>query len=77
MHQLIQLSQLFVINSNFLFSYITDVWDDMFDPYHNAVNDYYLVPTSLAGSWNVRNYFYLVLVIPFQGLACGTVVFNW
>jgi hypothetical protein len=28
------------------------VWSDMFDPHHNAVNDYYLVNGTLAGSWN-------------------------
>lgn len=28
------------------------VWSDMFDPHHNAVDDYYLVRGSLAGSWN-------------------------
>lgn len=27
------------------------VWSDMFDPHHNAVDDYYLVRGSLAGSW--------------------------
>lgn len=27
------------------------VWSDMFDPFHNAVNDYYLVKGDLAGSW--------------------------
>ncbi len=27
------------------------VWSDMFDPYHNAVKDYYLVHGSLVGSW--------------------------
>ncbi len=27
------------------------VWSDMFDPYHNAHEEYYLVNGSLAGSW--------------------------
>ena len=27
------------------------VWSDMFDPFHNAVNDYYLVNGTLDGSW--------------------------
>ena len=27
------------------------VWNDMFDPFHNAVNDYYLVRGDLKGSW--------------------------
>jgi hypothetical protein len=27
------------------------VWSDMFDPHHNAVDDYYLVRGSLANSW--------------------------
>ena len=27
------------------------VWSDMFDPHHNAVDRYYLVGSSLAGSW--------------------------
>ena len=27
------------------------VWSDMFDPYHNAHDDYYLVNGSLDGSW--------------------------
>jgi len=27
------------------------VWSDMFDPYHNAHKDYYLVHGDLAGSW--------------------------
>ncbi|HWI58983.1 MAG TPA: hypothetical protein VNZ22_17290, partial [Bacillota bacterium] len=27
------------------------VWSDMFDPYHNAHNNYYLVRGNLAGSW--------------------------
>ena len=28
------------------------VWSDMFDPYHNAVDKYYLVNGSLARSWD-------------------------
>jgi hypothetical protein len=28
------------------------VWNDMFDPQHNAVENYYAVNGSLAGSWN-------------------------
>ncbi len=27
------------------------VWSDMFDPFHNAVNNYYLVNGDLTGSW--------------------------
>ena len=27
------------------------VWSDMFDPHHNAVDKYYLVGSTLAGSW--------------------------
>ena len=27
------------------------VWSDMFDPYHNAVDNFYLVNGSLKGSW--------------------------
>ena len=27
------------------------IWSDMFDPHHNAVNNYYLVRGDLAGSW--------------------------
>ncbi len=26
-------------------------WSDMFDPYHNAVNNYYFVEGNIAGSW--------------------------
>ena len=39
------------------------VWSDMFDPNHNAVDDYYLVNGSLKGSWN--------------GLAKDVTVVNW
>jgi hypothetical protein len=39
------------------------VWSDMFDPYHNAVDRYYLVNGSLKGSW--------------EGLAAGVVIANW
>ena len=28
------------------------VWSDMFDPFHNAVDNYYLVRGNLRGSWN-------------------------
>jgi hypothetical protein len=27
------------------------IWSDMFDPYHNAVNNYYFVEGDIAGSW--------------------------
>lgn len=39
------------------------VWSDMFDPHHNAVDRYYLVRGSLAGSW--------------EGLAPEVIVANW
>jgi hypothetical protein len=39
------------------------VWSDMFDPNHNAVDHYYLVNGSLAGSW--------------EGLAKDVVIANW
>ena len=39
------------------------VWSDMFDPFHNAVKDYYLVRGDLAGSWD--------------GLDKRVVVANW
>jgi hypothetical protein len=39
------------------------VWSDMFDPNHNAVEHYYLVNGSLAGSW--------------EGLARGVIIANW
>lgn len=39
------------------------VWSDMFDPHHNAVDNYYLVNGSLAGAW--------------EGLAGDLVVVNW
>ena len=39
------------------------VWSDMFDPYHNAVPEYYLCNGSVAGS--------------FQGLDKSVVVVNW
>jgi hypothetical protein len=38
-------------------------WDDMFSPYHNAVNDYYDVEGDLTGSW--------------AGLPPGSVIMNW
>ncbi len=39
------------------------VWSDMFDPFHNAVKDYYLVKGSLEGSW--------------EGLDPSVEVMNW
>ena len=39
------------------------VWSDMFDPNHNAVNDYYLVNGSLNGSW--------------KGLEPSVILANW
>jgi hypothetical protein len=39
------------------------VWSDMFDPKHNAVDKYYLVPTTIAGSW--------------EGLEPATQIANW
>ena len=39
------------------------VWNDMFDPYHNAVSRYYLVNGDLAGSW--------------EGLGRDIVIVNW
>jgi hypothetical protein len=39
------------------------VWNDMFDPVHNARNHYYLVRGDLAGSW--------------EGLDKDTVIMNW
>jgi hypothetical protein len=39
------------------------IWSDMFDPNHNAVERYYLVNGSLAGSW--------------KGLPSDVVVCNW
>ena len=39
------------------------VWSDMFDPNHNAVQDYYLVNGSLAGSW--------------EGLDRAVLIANW
>jgi hypothetical protein len=39
------------------------VWSDMFDPHHNAVDNYYLVNGSLKGSW--------------QGLPAGVRIANW
>jgi len=39
------------------------VWNDMFDPYHNAVRQYYLVNGDLAGSW--------------EGLGRDIVIVNW
>ena len=39
------------------------VWSDMFDPNHNAVDNYYLVNGSLKGSW--------------EGLSRDVIVANW
>ncbi len=39
------------------------VWSDMFDPHHNAVDNYYLVNGSLKGSW--------------EGLSRDVVIANW
>ncbi len=39
------------------------VWSDMFDPQHNAVENYYLVNGSLRGSW--------------EGLPRGVIIANW
>jgi hypothetical protein len=39
------------------------VWSDMFDPNHNAVNNYYLVEGDLTGSW--------------MGLPADVVMMNW
>jgi hypothetical protein len=39
------------------------VWNDMFDPYHNAVPDFFLVRGDLAGAWD--------------GLAPSVGVVNW
>lgn len=38
-------------------------WSDMFDPYHNAVNNYYYVEGDIAGSWT--------------GLPSSVTVMNW
>jgi hypothetical protein len=39
------------------------VWSDMFDPSHNAVDEYYLVNGSLKDSW--------------EGLPCEVMIANW
>jgi hypothetical protein len=39
------------------------LWDDMFSPYHNAVNDYSDVEGDLTGSWT--------------GLPPGSIIMNW
>ena len=39
------------------------VWSDMFDPYHNAVDRYYLVNGTLKGSW--------------EGLPRDVIIANW
>jgi hypothetical protein len=56
-YQIIRSASVNTSNSNIM------VWSDMFDPYHNAVANYYYVNTTIAGSWT--------------GLPCGTVVFDW
>jgi len=53
--------------TNLLKSQCTDrrifVWNDMFDPHHNAVDNYYLVNGDLSGSW--------------EGLKKDVVIMNW
>lgn len=39
------------------------VWSDMFDPHHNAVNNYYLVRGDLTGAW--------------EGLDPSVIIMNW
>ena len=39
------------------------IWSDMFDPYHNAINNYYFVEGNIAGSWT--------------GIPSGVTVMNW
>lgn len=39
------------------------VWNDMFDPNHNARNNYYYVETSIANSW--------------LGLPQDVIIMNW
>ena len=39
------------------------VWSDMFDPYHNAIKNYYAVNGSVEGSW--------------EGLSSKTIIVNW
>jgi hypothetical protein len=39
------------------------IWSDMFDPYHNAINDYYFVEGDIAGSWT--------------GVPSAVTVMNW
>jgi hypothetical protein len=39
------------------------VWNDMFDPHHNARNNYYLVRGDLTGSW--------------EGLSNDVIIMNW
>ena len=39
------------------------IWSDMFDPFHNALKDFYLVNGDLAGSW--------------EGLPTDMIVMNW
>ena len=53
--------------TNLLQSQSTDrrifVWNDMFDPHHNAVENYYLVNGDLSGSW--------------EGLEKDVIIMNW
>ena len=39
------------------------IWNDMVDPYHNALPSYWMVNGSLVGSWN--------------GLSPSTIIMNW
>ncbi len=39
------------------------VWSDMFDPFHNAVDNYYEVEGNLSGSW--------------RGLPSNVTIMNW
>ncbi|MBI2486486.1 MAG: carbohydrate binding domain-containing protein [Deltaproteobacteria bacterium] len=39
------------------------IWNDMVDPYHNAMSKYWMVKGSLVGSWN--------------GLSPSTIIMNW
>jgi hypothetical protein len=39
------------------------IWSDMFDPYHNAINNYYFVEGDIAGSWT--------------GVPSSVTVMNW
>jgi hypothetical protein len=50
---------LYEINPNFEIY----VWNDMFDPYHNATTSYYMVNGDVSGSWD--------------GLGSKTIIMNW